>query len=321
MAYIRVAASSTKTAPKWECAVTVGGLRKSKTFPTKKQAKDWGDAQEEQGLFTGHKLHEALAEYKKVAALHKGSASELSKINTIINNIPNMPLDQITDLVIIDYRNRRLSTSKSNGHNIGNGTVRREMGILSLAFDYAIKELKWMASNPAKGVIRPKSPAPRRRGITQDEINTVLETLKTKATITGEQLSCLFQLGIETGMRLSEMINLTWNHVHEKYVHLPMTKNGSARNVPLSPKARELIASRKGIDPNKVFTMTRATASQGFHRWTHNGIRFHDSRSEAIIRLSKKLSIMDLARAIGHDDINSLMFYYNQSPDQIADLL
>lgn len=48
---------------------------------------------------------------------------------------------------------------------------------------------------------------------------------------------------------------------------------------------------------------------------------FHDSRAEAIWRLSKKLDVMELARMIGHRDIRSLMFYYNADPGELADRL
>lgn len=47
-------------------------------------------------------------------------------------------------------------------------------------------------------------------------------------------------------------------------------------------------------------------------------VRFHDARAEAIWRLSKKLDVLQLARMIGHRDIQSLMFYYNESPTDIA---
>ena len=47
----------------------------------------------------------------------------------------------------------------------------------------------------------------------------------------------------------------------------------------------------------------------------------HDARSEAITRLSKKLDVLALARIIGHRDIKSLMFYYAESADAMADRL
>ncbi len=58
----------------------------------------------------------------------------------------------------------------------------------------------------------------------------------------------LFLLGIETGMRCSEMITLEKSQffLDEYYLHLDKTKNSDERNVPLSPKAIEIIKSVPG---------------------------------------------------------------------------
>jgi hypothetical protein len=47
-------------------------------------------------------------------------------------------------------------------------------------------------------------------------------------------------------------------------------------------------------------------------------VHFHDSRAEAIWRLSKKLDILQLARIIGHRDLKSLMIYYHEPASEIA---
>ena len=104
-----------------------------------------------------------------------------------------------------------------------------------------------------------------------------------------------------------------------------MTKNGDARLVPLSRRAREIIAARRGIDPTDVFTLSAHVASKTFSRardtTAHKSVHFHDARSEAITRLSKRLDVLQLARVIGHRDIKSLMIYYAESADAIADRL
>ena len=51
---------------------------------------------------------------------------------------------------------------------------------------------------------------------------------------------------------------------------------------------------------------------------THRDIHFHDSRAEAIWRLSKKLDVLELARVIGHRDVNSLLHYYRASASAMA---
>src|SRR3546814_7838781 len=50
----------------------------------------------------------------------------------------------------------------------------------------------------------------------------------------------------------------------------------------------------------------------------HRDVHFHDTRAEAIWRLSKKLDVLQLARAIGHRDLASLMIYYNEPASELA---
>ena len=121
------------------------------------------------------------------------------------------------------------------------------------------------------------------------------------------------------------MLSLKWADVGEKSVLLRATKNGDARTVPLSERAREIIKTRSGIDPDDVFTVAPNVASHTFGRardtTPHKTLHFHDARSEAITRLSKRLDVLQLARMIGHRDIKSLMIYYAESPEAIADRL
>ena len=48
------------------------------------------------------------------------------------------------------------------------------------------------------------------------------------------------------------------------------------------------------------------------------GLNFHDSRHTAITRLAKKLTVLELARMVGHRDLNQLLVYYNESAEEIA---
>jgi integrase len=50
-------------------------------------------------------------------------------------------------------------------------------------------------------------------------------------------------------------------------------------------------------------------------------LHFHDSRAEAIFRLSKRLDVLELARMVGHRDPRSLMLYYATTADELADKL
>ena len=78
----------------------------------------------------------------------------------------------------------------------------------------------------------------------------------------------------------------------------------------------ELVGTRFGIEPALRDALFRKAKAK-----TGLDLRFHDSRAEAIWRLSKKLDVLQLARVIGHRDPKSLMFYFAESASDMAKLL
>lgn len=86
-----------------------------------------------------------------------------------------------------------------------------------------------------------------------------------------------------------------------------MTKNGHRRDVPLSKRAIEILSSLKGIDEHMVFALTSQTLDTIFRRARDRcqiqDLHFHDSRREALTRMSKKVPVETLARISGHHQI------------------
>ena len=89
--------------------------------------------------------------------------------------------------------------------------------------------------------------------------------------------------------------------------------------------ARLEILSVLPRDTDTVFQLEPGTRDALFRRARDaagvKNLHFHDSRAEAIWRLSKRLDVMELARMIGHRDLKSLMWYYQTSADELADKL
>lgn len=313
-------ASITKRDDKFRAFVLINGVRESRTFELRKDARAWAQEREDDGSakVQPHTFRELVKDYLPTVAAHKGIRSETYKIDTILNNVvfADLPIEFITKPMIAAYRDARLQ-------KVAAGTVQREMAIMAGMFTKAIRDWGWLKVNPVRGVIKPTLPAPRRRGITNEEVEAIVASLE--STRGGKIVSQMFQLSLETGMRLSEMTGLTWRSVMEKYVVLPKTKNGDRREVPLSTRAREIIAARKDLDKEFVFPvdpqLSSVRFSQAKKKTPYKDVRFHDARSEAVTRLSKKLSVMQLAKMIGHRDLKSLMGYYAEPSDSLADKL
>ena len=307
-----------KRGDKWRAFVLVDGKRYSKTFRLKKEALEWAITQEEDGVLEKHTFKDLIVKYIPVVEKHRGSKSEMCKINNIRSTVEflDLPLEYLTKAMLSVWRDARLIEVKAS-------TVNREFCVIRSMLNMAVNDLGWLRANPAVSVMLPPDPPPRRRGVSQAEIDDITAVLE--ATPHGRPVAQMFRLSIETGMRMGEITALTWDRVKDKFLILDVTKNGDRREVPLSPAARNIIAERRGIDPVAVFALTTPLASDRFikakKRTPHKDVRFHDARSEAVTRLSKKLDVMQLAKMIGHRDPRSLMFYYAESSESLADRL
>ena len=147
------------------------------------------------------------------------------------------------------------------------------------------------------------------------------------------RVGAAFLWAIETAMRSGEICALRWSDVdaERRVVHVRAIEKGArktktARTVPLSNEALRLIGQLRGIDAEKVFMLDTALLDALFRKAKKRAmvedLHFHDSRAEALTRMSKKLDIMQLARLSGHKDLRILYsVYYREKMEDIAHLL
>lgn len=308
----------------------------SETFPLKKQAEAWVDLREAEivqgrlGILPKHTLGEAMKRFREERApKRKGGRWESNRLKLLeADPIAKVLLGGLNSTQLADLRDRELArVNDRTGKPIQGTTVRRIFSLLASVFR-ACREWKWLAHNPFLDFDRPAPKKGRRRGIRQPEIDGVVAALGYSGGAPqnlSQQVAVAFLLALETGMRDSEILRLTWEHAHPKHLHLPKTKNSDERDVPLSRRARELVEFMRGIDDERVFTVDAGSRDTLFREARKaaglSGFTFHDSRSEALSRLSKKLGILELARMVGHRDLNSLLIYYQDRAEDIADKL
>jgi integrase len=141
-------------------------------------------------------------------------------------------------------------------------------------------------------------------------------------------LEPLIILALETGMRLGELLGLEWPRVKldTRVAHLPVTKNGEPRSVPLSSKAIEtLMRVPRNLQNHRVFwTWTRSdSVENAWKRAVVNaeiiGLRFHDLRHEATSRLFERgLSLPEVASITGHKTWSMLRRYTHLKAEDLA---
>lgn len=327
-------ASYTNRNGRWRVQLQVNGTRKSKTFPTKSHAQQWAKMMERDsadlsvGMMPVKAFSELLERYdREVSILKGGERWEHVRINKLLRDpIANVSNRLLSPQDVADWRDRSIISGLSGS------SVRREWGLLSAVCERAIREWGWLKDNPFRKATKPKSNPDRTRRPTDDEIIELLKvmgfTLK-KPVLVSQRLAYMMLFAIETAMRTSEMCNIRWGHVGAKLVHIPESKNGDARDVPLSSYARELLATIKEGEPKPgefVFNMKPSQVDANFRKAkARAGIKdlhFHDFRREALTRLAKKVNVMELAKISGHRDVKILLnVYYRPKMDDIADLL
>lgn len=319
-------ASIRKRGARWRVEVSRNGVRESDTFRTRQEAAQWAlqrEAELSGAALPAKSYGDALARYARdVAPLHRGSRWELIRLASLQDEpIASRRLASLAAPDFADWRDKRLQ-------QVSAATVAREMNLIRSVLRAAWKEWHWLRSNPLADVKPPRTPPSRKRRISADEVQRVeIATGLADGLNAGtamQRTGMAFLFALETAMRAGEILGMVWPDVAEKSVRLPRTKNGDERRVPLSPRAREILAALPrtagpvfNLHPGTRDALWRqAVAATGIP-----DLHFHDSRAEAIWRLSKKLDVLELARVIGHRDINSLRLYYNADADELADRL
>lgn len=322
-------ASIRKKGSGYEAAVARKGVRKSAMFSTKLAAQMWAAEVEKkiiQGGFSGGQyktVADLLQRYGSTISINKrGAKVELYRVDGLCeSDIGKLQLGELSSFHLAEWRDKRLL-------EVSAASVLREWNLLSHAFNIAINEWGWITENPLKRVTKPRSPQPRVRRFVDDEIDRLLMALgydrNEKPGGSAARVGAAMLFAIETAMRAGELLSLTWDHVvvEKRVAHLPMTKNGFPRDVPLSQEAIRIINQVRIDDAESVFCLTKDQIDKLFSKAKSRAqitdLHFHDTRAEAITRLSKKVDILTLARISGHRDLKKLQIYYRESAEDIA---
>lgn len=316
MAYIR------KSGTGFIAEVEKRGIRESKTFPTWNEANAWAASRELEiesvkGVLPGRgkTFHDAIDRFVlDEAPKRKGGRWETVRLARIKREIADKRLDKLTADDFTVWRNSRLE-------EVTGASVRREMNVLRSVFEVARCDWGWLKVNPIADVKRPPNSPPRTAVLSESDVAMMCVALDyaddLPILLERQKIAVAMLLAIETGMRASELVSCV---VSGKVARLEQTKNGDAREVPLTLRARYLFDRIGGKLEIKLGTLDAgfriARKKAGL-----SGFTFHDTRATFCTRAARKVDVLTLARIIGHRDIKSLMIYYRESAEDIADRL
>lgn len=326
----------------WRIRITVNGTRKTVTASTKVECirltKEFYLAQavlqQQHNSLSENTLtlYDLMLVYMEdVLKKRRTHASEYVAFRKMAKEYPWLFEKKLQDIDAKDIMRWKDVRSKM----VSNFSILRERTRLSVLFTYAKKYLFIPVSNPVKKVIWDTSYIPRNRRITDAEIDRLIQAsgyvlgTKPKNQRQFSVWACIF--AIHTCMRQTEILETRRKDIHASHIHLPVTKNGMSRDVPLTPYAREMLSWLEidKLKPNEKIFKGNITSFR--HKWKivvdQAGIKdlhFHDTRHEAISRFvhKYKLPVETLAKITGHKDLGVLLnTYYNPTVDELLEMM
>jgi len=243
----------------------------------------------------------------------------------------SLPLSEIDEIRIMEYKNRRLSESLIRHGKAANGTkkimgstVNREVSCLITALNLAAKgKLRGGAPRVEK-----ESETPRDRILTDDEYKALLDVLP-------RWLKRVVIAANEAALDRGVLVNLTWDSVRDGLIKISRAKTGAGQRIGISPALQgvldELWAEYRRV-PNterRVFTnggkpIPKATLRHTFDKAVREAeiedFQFRDFRYCARTRWAAAGLPFEIAEiGMGHKLPGLVGRYTNLTDGQIRD--
>ena len=253
----------------------------------------------------------------------KSKKAEAYAIKVITRAFPSgRQLAGIQASDIADWRDKLLGEGKAPA------TINRYLATLRAILNRAKSDWNVLSNVPQIRLLPLNNP--KSRVITEQEETKILRE-------SAPHLRSLIIFLVDTGARLSEALDVTWDNIdlpadHRGRVRLMRTKNGRPRVVPLTARVREMILSlRFGEDDpcQPIFLYQPSGADHGvqfrnpFKAWkgalrragVDQDLRLHDLRHTFASRLvSRGVPLYNVQRLLGHQTITMTQRYAHLSP-------
>lgn len=303
----------------------------SKTFNNKRDAEAWArgvEADMDRGAFipatTAQRttVRAALERYQKEVfpRLAQGGQCEVSRARRLIAALGELSLTALEPSHVATYRDHQLQTGSAPQ------SVKHDIGLLGRVLKHCV--IDWgIPLN--RGIVtaqvrKPALPSGRNRRLVDDEEMLLLTAARKSKS---KEIGSIIIIALETAARRGEIAAMAWEHINLTRCtwHIPHTKSGIPRTVPLSSRAIEILKGGLScrIDGG-VWALQRADGiTQAFDRICQQtgivGLNFHDLRHEATSRFFEKgLNIMEVASITGHKDLKMLKRYTHLRAEDLA---
>ena len=317
-----------KRGTRWQAVVRRQGHPVlTKTFKSKGDASLWARQIEHQAdtgclrddprVLAKITLGDLIKRYRdEITPKKRGHVVENAVLTALLRRpLCEYSLEQLSPKHLAELRDLR-------AQDVGAAAVNRDLSLIQHAIKIAQQE--WgipISHNPVALVRKLKRPPGRDRRLCDGELDALISASR---SCRNTLIAPLIRFAVESGMRRGEILALTWKHVDVRLAtaHLPITKNGFARTVPLTPNALTILSQLPDND-GRVFPMSAEAAKLAWQRLTKRtgikNLRFHDLRHEATSRFFEMgLSMPEVALITGHKDGRMLFRYTHLKPENVA---
>lgn len=315
---------------KWQAIVRRKGFKpRTRSFTKKSDVVAWANKVEAEldgyasiddtACLSGGTLGALLTRYRDtVTPAKKSRVQEANRIERLLRHpICQHKLDGLSSGLFASYRDERL-------RQVGAQAVRHELNTFSIVMRTA--KLEWDVPLPAiytDTIKKPRIPSARTRRLEAGEYDLLKQTALASQT---PYIWAVADFAIESAMRRSEVIGLRWQDINfvKRLAHLPDTKNGLARDVPLTHGALGILNEQKRQKLSRPFPYGVGAVSHAWLKICRQAgiadLRFHDLRHEAISRFFEQhgLKIPEVAIISGHRDFRMLAQYTHLRAEDVV---
>ncbi len=238
--------------------------------------------------------------------------------------------DAFGDCLLTDLNARAIAEYKVKRRDEGlaANTVNNELRLLSHAFNLAIREWEWVEVNPVSKVSKERVNNQVERWLTHDEEQSLLAASPL-------WLQEIIIFAVNTGLRLSEILNLSWERVDlfRRTLTILEQKNKGKDTLPLNDQAMEILKARhkvRSIKSNLVFFNKEGQAhdASNLRRAFNTALkkadiqkcRFHDLRHTFATRLVQSgVDLYKVQKLLRHKSPIMTQRYAHHYPESLRD--
>ena len=287
---------------------------------TRRQLRDgaYRITREEQSRRFGELMERFLREHVIKKASQRSYVGYVKRLRAFFGD--GTPLADITPRLIVEYKNRLFADG------LAPASVNRHLATLKKAFNLAVREWEWCQRNPVLSVSMERENNGRDRWLTLEEEGRVLAAC-------GPWLWDIVQFALGTGMRMGEIISLSWRGVDltRRTAMVFQSKNGERRTIPLNQTVLNIMKARgtlRSLCTDLVFPSKSHTPLESGHlrrafrlalkKARIEDFRFHDLRHTFATRLVQAgVELYKVQRLLGHKSPMMTQRYAHHYPESL----